>query len=145
MSQVITKRSRISRRRLLRGFTLSGGAWVGLPPLVAMFNSAGSAYAAEPTLGGKVAEAPIESRFVLWFNGNGIPERYWIPAETRRQLQPHTLSRTTRSVPKRHARNHRPRQFCRRTSRTWQRPSQLHEWFDDVYAVYRTGRRRSVD
>ena len=23
----------------------------------------------------------IESRFVLWFNGNGIPERYWIPAE----------------------------------------------------------------
>src|SRR4029077_7972836 len=27
-------------------------------------------------------EAPIESRFVLWFNGNGIPERYWIPAET---------------------------------------------------------------
>ena len=37
MSQVITKRSRISRRRLLRGITLSGGAWVGLPPLVAMF------------------------------------------------------------------------------------------------------------
>ena len=24
---------------------------------------------------------PIESRFVLWFNGNGIPERYWIPSE----------------------------------------------------------------
>ena len=47
-----------------------------------MFNSAGSAYAAEPTPAGKVAEAPIESRFVLWFNGNGIPERYWIPAET---------------------------------------------------------------
>lgn len=82
MSQVITKRSRISRRRLLRGLTLSGGAWVGLPPLVAMFNSAGSAYAAEPALAGKVTEAPIENRFVLWFNGNGIPERYWIPAET---------------------------------------------------------------
>ncbi len=82
MSQVITKRSRISRRRLLRGLTLSGGAWVGLPPLVTMFNAAGSAYAAEPALAGKVAEAPIESRFVLWFNGNGIPERYWIPAET---------------------------------------------------------------
>jgi hypothetical protein len=26
--------------------------------------------------------APIETRFVLWFNGNGIPEKYWIPAET---------------------------------------------------------------
>jgi hypothetical protein len=82
MSQVITKRSRISRRRLLRGLTLSGGAWLGLPPLVAMFNSAGTAYAAEPAASSTVAEAPIESRFVLWFNGNGIPERYWIPSET---------------------------------------------------------------
>ena len=27
------------------------------------------------------AEKPIESRFVLWFNGNGIPERYWIPSK----------------------------------------------------------------
>src|SRR5262249_42143036 len=27
-------------------------------------------------------ERAIETRFVLWFNGNGIPERYWIPAET---------------------------------------------------------------
>ena len=27
-------------------------------------------------------ETPIESRFVFWFNGNGIPERYWIPSET---------------------------------------------------------------
>jgi hypothetical protein len=39
-----------------------------------MFNSHGTAYANETT--------PIASRFVLWFNGNGIPERYWIPAET---------------------------------------------------------------
>jgi hypothetical protein len=38
-----------------------------------MFNSHGTAYA---------ANTPIPSRFVLWFNGNGIPERYWIPAET---------------------------------------------------------------
>ena len=38
-----------------------------------MFNSHGTAYA---------ADTPIPSRFVLWFNGNGIPERYWIPAET---------------------------------------------------------------
>ncbi len=75
MSHVITKRSRISRRKLLQGF-------LGLPPLAAMFNSTGGAYAAERTVAGKVAEAPIESRFVLWFNGNGIPERYWIPAET---------------------------------------------------------------
>jgi hypothetical protein len=39
-----------------------------------MFNSNGTAYAA--------GAAPVERRFVLWFNGNGIPERYWIPDET---------------------------------------------------------------
>jgi hypothetical protein len=42
-----------------------------------MFNSTGTAYAAND---GSAAR-PIESRFVLWFNGNGIPERYWIPEE----------------------------------------------------------------
>ncbi len=83
MSQIITTRARVSRRKLLKGLSLSGaGIWVGLPPLVSMFNSAGTAYAAERTVTGKAAEAPIENRFVLWFNGNGIPERYWIPAET---------------------------------------------------------------
>jgi hypothetical protein len=74
MSQVITNRVRTSRRQLLKGLTLAGARiTIGLPPLVSMFNSIGTAYAAEPAL------KPIESRFVLWFNGNGIPERYWIP------------------------------------------------------------------
>src|SRR5215471_8270836 len=79
MSQLITKRVRLSRRSILKGLTASGAPiMVGLPPLVSMFNSLGTAYAAETPAGtGK----PIESRFVLWFNGNGIPERYWIPAE----------------------------------------------------------------
>jgi len=44
-----------------------------------MFNSQGTAYAAVPPADG--VEKAIESRFVLWFNGNGIPERYWIPGE----------------------------------------------------------------
>ncbi|MES1261244.1 MAG: DUF1552 domain-containing protein [Acidobacteriota bacterium] len=52
---------------------------VGLPPLVSMFNAAGTAYAAAPAAG--APEKAIETRFVLWFNGNGIPERYWIPSE----------------------------------------------------------------
>jgi hypothetical protein len=65
---------RISRRTLLQG--------LALPPLVSMFNSTGTAYAAP----GKTT-APIESRFVLWFNGNGVPERYWIPTETGRDFQ----------------------------------------------------------
>ena len=77
MSQVIAKRSRVSRRRFLKGLTLAGSAvQIGLPPLVSMFNSTGTAYAAAG------AAKPIESRFVFWFNGNGIPERYWIPSET---------------------------------------------------------------
>jgi hypothetical protein len=76
MSQVITNRVRTSRRALLKGMTLAGARiTVGLPPLVSMFNSLGTAYAAE------IPPKPIETRFVLWFNGNGIPERYWIPTE----------------------------------------------------------------
>ena len=49
MSHVITKRMTVSRRRLLKGLTASGTSiWMGLPPLVSMFNSTGTAYAAEP-------------------------------------------------------------------------------------------------
>ena len=62
----------ISRRRLIGGL-------LALPPLEAMFNAHGTAYAAVAAAGPRT-ETPIETRFVLWFNGNGIPERYWIPA-----------------------------------------------------------------
>ncbi len=82
MSQLITKRARVSRRLFLRGATLAGSPIaVGLPPLVSMFNGSGTAYAAS-TPAGKIVEKAPESRFVLWFNGNGIPERYWLPSET---------------------------------------------------------------
>jgi len=68
----------LSRRKFLRGVSLTGAvARVGLPPLAAMFNSGGTAYAAATN---SPAVAP-EPRFLLWFNGNGIPERYWIPSE----------------------------------------------------------------
>lgn len=79
MSQVITKRVRFSRRSLLQGLTAAGSPIVvGLPPLVSMFNSHGTAYAAP---GPGAAPAAIENRFILWFNGNGIPEKFWIPSE----------------------------------------------------------------
>src|SRR5688572_44778 len=88
MSQVITKRVRLSRRALLQGLTAAGSnIIVGLPPLVSMFNSHGTAYAAAGAGAGKVAEKAIETRFVLWFNGNGIPERYWIPTEEGREYR----------------------------------------------------------
>ena len=82
MSQIITSRVRTSRRALLKGITAAGARIVvGIPPLVSMFNSAGTAYAQSSPASAKLVEKPIETRFVLWFNGNGIPERYWIPTE----------------------------------------------------------------
>src|ERR1700674_1651536 len=82
MSQIITKRTRLSRRIFLKGLTASHlPVIVGVPPLISMFNSAGTAYAADtpPLTSGANS---IHKRFVLWFNGNGIPERYWIPSST---------------------------------------------------------------
>src|SRR4051812_9518953 len=82
MSQIITKRKRLSRRIFLRGLTAAHvPVIVGIPPLVSMFNSIGTAYAADaPVRDPKAGE--VQKRFVLWFNGNGIPERYWIPSTT---------------------------------------------------------------
>ncbi len=68
MSQPVTRRS------VLRGLAFAKPALMALPPLEAMFNAQGTAWAAD--------SKPVESRFVFWFNGNGIPEKYWIPAET---------------------------------------------------------------
>ena len=85
MSQIITDRVRTSRRSLLKGITAAGARIVeGVPPQTSMFKSIGTAYAATPETaapGAPAVEKSIESRFVLWFNGNGIPERYWIPSE----------------------------------------------------------------
>ena len=81
MSQILTKRVRLSRRIFLKGLTAAQApVIVGLPPLVSMFNSTGTAYAADVAPGKQAA--PIGKRFVVWFNGNGIPERYWIPSNT---------------------------------------------------------------
>jgi hypothetical protein len=71
----------LSRRIFLKGLTLSHApVIIGLPPLVSMFNANGTAYAAERAPA--IKAGPIEKRFVLWFNGNGIAERYWIPSRT---------------------------------------------------------------
>ena len=68
----------LGRRTFLKGLTAMGAlVRVGLPPLVAMFDSSGTAYASDAAAG-----KAIDTRFLLWWNGNGIPERYWIPRET---------------------------------------------------------------
>src|SRR4051794_33129863 len=79
MSEIITKRTRLSRRIFLKGLTAAHVPVIaGIPPLISMFNSTGTAYAA-PAAG---EGGTIAKRFVIWFNGNGIPERYWIPSTT---------------------------------------------------------------
>ena len=67
MASVLTKQRALSRRLFLRGFAALSGApvVVGLPPLTAMFNSTGTAYAAEKT-------STPPTRFVVWFNGNVV-------------------------------------------------------------------------
>jgi hypothetical protein len=70
----------LSRRTLLRGAATAPVA-LALPPLQAMFNSHGTAYADD-----KAQTASIPTRFVLWFNGNGIPEKYWLPSEVGEQI-----------------------------------------------------------
>lgn len=73
--------STLPRRSFLRGLGLFGAAIrIPLPPLACMFTSNGTAYAADATTG--LREQAPPTRFVNWFNGNGIPERYWIPLET---------------------------------------------------------------
>jgi len=82
MSQVITKRTRLSRRIFLKGLTAAQiPVIVGVPPLISMFNSTGTAYAADAAPRPGEASS-IGKRFAIWFNGNGIPERYWIPSKT---------------------------------------------------------------
>src|SRR5262245_24296045 len=76
----MTTQQELSRRRFLRGVGLAGAAiTIGLPAFESQFNASGTAYAAEAG-----AVEPIETRFVFWFNGNGIIEKYWIPREDGR-------------------------------------------------------------
>src|SRR5215510_12237324 len=73
----MTSQSELSRRGFLRGVGSAGAAITdGLPAFESQLNSSGTAYAAEAG-----AAQPIETRFIFWFNGNGIIEKYWIPRE----------------------------------------------------------------
>src|SRR5262245_41523931 len=70
-------KSKISRRTLLKRAAVA----VALSFLEAMFNANGTAYAATASAR-RLREVRPETRFLLWFNGNGVSERYWIPTTT---------------------------------------------------------------
>lgn len=62
----------MDRRTLLRGFARGAAVTLALPPLEAMFNVSGTAYACDGIL---------PKRFGLWFWGNGtIPDK-WVPEQ----------------------------------------------------------------
>ncbi|HWB82094.1 MAG TPA: DUF1552 domain-containing protein [Nannocystaceae bacterium] len=63
----------IGRRKLLRGLAGGTAVAVGLPPLEAMLNGNGTAFA---------DGSAIPRRFGLWFFGNGVKRDHWTPAQT---------------------------------------------------------------
>jgi hypothetical protein len=66
-------RPKISRRTVLRGALGGVGIGVALPPLEAMFNSNGTAYA---------QGAPIPKRLGIFFWGDGVKPDRWVPTNT---------------------------------------------------------------
>ena len=66
-------RTILPRRTVLRGFVGGAAVAIGLPPLEAMFNANGTAYA---------QGAPIPKRLGVFFWGNGVKLDRWTPANT---------------------------------------------------------------
>ncbi|HZY07763.1 MAG TPA: DUF1552 domain-containing protein, partial [Ilumatobacteraceae bacterium] len=64
----------LNRRTVLRGALGGVGISVGLPPLEAMFNANGTAYAQ--------SNAAIPKRLGLFFWGNGVKLDRWVPSTT---------------------------------------------------------------
>jgi hypothetical protein len=75
MSQRHHKRNRLSRRIFLKGLSLAQRRYGRRAAAGFDVQLHRHAFAAETTR----KAAAVDPRFVLWFNGNGIPERYWIP------------------------------------------------------------------
>ncbi len=76
---IVIPRKGLNRRTVLRGLVGGAMASVGLPVLDAMLNENGTALA---------QGAPLPTRFVLWFWGNGIRREHWIPDQTGLNWQP---------------------------------------------------------
>jgi hypothetical protein len=64
---------KLSRRTMVRGIVGGGAIALALPPLEAMFDNNGRAYA---------DNTPIPKRFGVFFWGNGVKQDRWIPSNT---------------------------------------------------------------
>ena len=69
----------LHRRTLLKGLLGGAAATVALPPLEAMLNLHGTAWA---------DGSPLPTRFGVWFWGNGIRREHWTPDGEGRGWQP---------------------------------------------------------
>ena len=108
MSQVITKRVQAFAPALAEGLTLPGARIaVGLPPLVAMFNSTGTAYARRPAT---VAESRSRAASCSGSTATASRSATGFPRETGADYRPDALPRAAGAVPQRHPRAQRPRQ-----------------------------------
>jgi hypothetical protein len=95
MSQVITNRVRTSRRSAAQrndGCRSEDCRWLASTDFDVQFGGNGLCGHAPGEVGEGSVAKEIETRFVLWFNGNGIPERYWIPSEEGTRLRNNAVS-----------------------------------------------------
>src|SRR5687768_5996695 len=82
---IVLERFKLGRRKMLRGLLGGTAVAVGLPPLEAMLNDHGDAWA-----GG----SPLPKRFISFMFGNGVQLNRWEPATVganwalSEQLQP---------------------------------------------------------
>ena len=104
-----------SRRTFLRGVGPRGALIrIGLPPLEAMFNTSGTAYAAPA--------APQEDRVPvrLLVQRQRHSREILDSARNRARLRDHAVPEAARAVPQRHSCHHRPRQPCGARARSRQ-------------------------
>ena len=132
MSQVITNRVRLSRRALLKGLTAAGAPIVvGLPPLVSMFNSQGTAYAAGSRR--RRGEGRSRAASSSGSTATASPSGTGFRPKKARDYRHDAVPLAAGAVPQRHSRAQRRGQRGRR--RNGQRPHQLDERPDDRHAV----------
>ena len=130
MSQVITKRNRVSRRRFLRGLTAvgfgnhGGPAAAGCDVQLHRYRLCGSGCdpGADREPVRVVVQRQRNPRALLDSGGN------------RTRFPPDAVPRAAGAVPERHSRDQRPRQFGGGLARSGQRPSQFDERPDDLHA-----------